>query len=136
MPEQDTPDALLLESNVAILSTVGPKNRPHAVPIWFLYEDGTIVMTAGARSQKVRNIARNAEVALTVDRRSLPYYAVMVQGPAEIGPPPSDDLRRRIAVRYLGEELGQRYTSMGTSEGTVTILVRPAKIMEYKGRAR
>lgn len=136
MPDQDTPDALLLEPNVAILSTVGSKGRPHAVPIWYLYEDGTIVMTAGARSQKVRNIARNAEVALTVDRRALPYYAVMVQGTAEIGPPPSDDLRRRIAVRYLGEDLGQRYTSAGTSEGAVTILVRPRKIMEYKGRAR
>jgi PPOX class probable F420-dependent enzyme len=135
MPEQDTPDAFLLESNIAILSTVGPKSRPHAVPIWFIYEDGTLIMSAGARSQKVRNITRNAEGALTIDRRSQPYYAVMVQGTAEIGPPPSDDLRRRIAVRYLGEELGQRYTSMGTGEGTVTIVVRPRKIMEYKGRA-
>jgi PPOX class probable F420-dependent enzyme len=135
MPEQDTPEALLQETNIAILSTVGLKDRPHAVPIWFVYEDGTLIMTAGTRSQKVRNITRNAEVALTIDRRSLPYYAVMVQGTAEIGPPPSDDLRRRIAVRYLGEELGQRYTSMGTGEGTVTILVRPRKIMEYKGRA-
>ena len=136
MPDQDTPEARLQETNVAILSTVGPKDRPHAVPIWFLYEDGTLIMTAGARSQKVRNITRNAEVALTVDRRSLPYYAVMVQGTAEIGPPPTDALRRRIAVRYLGEELGVRYTSSGTSEGAVTILVRPRKIMEYKGRAR
>ena len=90
---------------VAWLGTIGRDGYPHAVPIWFLYEDGTLIMTAGARSQKVRNITRNAEVALTVDRRSLPYYAVMVQGTAEIGPPPSDDLRRRIAVRYLGEDL-------------------------------
>jgi PPOX class probable F420-dependent enzyme len=136
MTTQDTPQVFLQEPNVAILSTIGPESRPHAVPIWFVYEEGVIVMTAGAGSQKVRNIARNPDVALTVDRRSLPYYAVMIQGTAEIGPQPSEDLRRRLAVRYLGEELGQRYVSTGTGEGTVTIRVRPRKIMEYTGRAR
>ena len=136
MVDQDTPEMFLQEPNVAILSTIGPESRPHAVPIWFVYEDGVIVMTAGAGSQKVRNITRNPDVALTVDRRSLPYYAVMIQGTAEIGPAPSEDLRRRLAVRYLGEELGQRYISTGTGEGTVTIHVRPRKIMEYKSPAR
>jgi PPOX class probable F420-dependent enzyme len=133
---QDTPQALLNEPSIAVLSTVGPGNRPHAAPIWFAYEDGEIVIITGARSQKARNIARNPEVAVTVDRRSPPYYAVMIQGTAEIGPRPSDDLRRRIAVRYLGEELGQRYLAMGTGEGSVTVRVRPRKIAEYKSPGR
>jgi PPOX class probable F420-dependent enzyme len=130
--EQDTPQAFLQEPNIAILSTVGPGGRPHATPIWFIYEDGEVVLMVDERSQKARNIARNAEVALTVDRRAVPYYAVMIQGAAEIGPRPSDDLRLRIAVRYLGEELGRGYTSMNTGEGVVTVRVRPRKIMEYK----
>jgi PPOX class probable F420-dependent enzyme len=136
MPQRDTPETFLREANIAILSTVGPGGGPHAAPIWFDYEDGEIVMITGARSQKARNIERNPEVALTVDHRSPPYYAVMVQGTAELGPRPSDELRRCIAVRYLGEELGQRYTSMGTGEGTVTIRLRPRKIMEYKSPGR
>lgn len=136
MADQDTPQVFLQEPNVAILSTIGPESRPHAVPIWFVYDKGEIVMTAGAGSQKVRNITRNPDVALTVDRRVLPYYAVMIQGVAEVGPPPSEELRGRLAVRYLGEELGQRYVSTGTGEGTVTIRVRPRKVMEYKSPAR
>lgn len=136
MAEHDTALAFLEQANIAILSTVGPGNQPHAVPIWYAYEDGAIVMMAGARSQKVRNIERNAEVALTVDQRTPPYYAAMVQGSAEIGPQPSDDLRLRIAVRYLGEDLGRQYTARGSGEGVVTIRLHPRKIMEYNSPSR
>ena len=135
MVNRDTPETFLREAEIGVLSTVGPDGRPHAAPIWFLYEDGAIVMITGARSRKARNIARNPEVALTVDRRSLPYYAVMVRGVAEIGPRPADDLRLRMAVRYLGEDLGRRYHDAGTGEGTVTIRVQPRSIVEYRGRS-
>ena len=40
-------------------------------------------------SQKHRNIERCQDVTLVIDRRDLPYYAVMVQGRAEIGSAPS-----------------------------------------------
>ena len=134
MAERDTPERFLHERNIAVLATVGHEGRPHALPIWYLYEDGVIIMLAGERSQKRRNIERNPEVALTVDRREPPYYALMVQGTAEIGPPPSDDLRLRIATRYLGEDLGRQYTARGSAAGTVTIRMRPRRLIEYHGR--
>jgi PPOX class probable F420-dependent enzyme len=135
MPEQDTPERFLSEPHIAVLSTVDREGRPHVLPIWYLYEDGEIIMLAGARSQKRRNIERNPEVALTVDRRSVPYYAVMARGTAAIGPPPDDDLRLRIAVRYLGEELGRQYTARGSAQGTITIRMRPRRLIEYRGQA-
>ena len=49
-------------------------------------------------------------MTLVVDDRRVPYYAVMVQGTAEIGPRLSDEARLRMAIRYLGEEWARAYT--------------------------
>ena len=76
----------LEDNNVAILSTTGPGNRAHAMPVWYVYEGGQIIMGAGANSQKRRNIDRNGQATLVIDRREPPYHALMVQGRAEIGP--------------------------------------------------
>ena len=43
------PEEFLAEANVAILATVDRKGRPHAAPIWYLYEDGALVMSTGHR---------------------------------------------------------------------------------------
>ncbi len=127
-------EAFLKEPNVAVLATVGPAGA-HAVPIWYLYERGVFLMSTGRGSQKHRNIEANPEVTLVVDRRTLPYYAVMVQGRAEIGPQPSDEQRLRMYVRYLGEEMGRGYVSRGSGEDSVSIRLTPRKFIEYHGRA-
>ena len=127
-------EAFLKEANVAVLATVDAKGRAHAAPIWYLYDDGVFIMSTGRGSQKHRNIEANPDVTLVVDRRTLPYYAAMAQGRAEIVPGFSDEDRRRLAVRYLGEELAKAY--LATSAGdSVTIRLRPRKVIEFNGRA-
>ncbi len=127
-------EAFLNEPNVAVLATVDAKSRAHAAPIWYLYDDGVFIMSTGRGSQKHRNVEANPDVTLVVDRRTLPYYAAMAQGRAEIVPGFSDDDRRRLAVRYLGEELAKAY--LATSAGdSVTIRLRPRKVIEFNGRA-
>src|SRR3972149_6876042 len=101
-------EEFLKQANVAILATVGPAGA-HAVPIWYLYEDGVFLMSTGRGSQKHRALERNPNVTLVVDRRSLPYYAVMVRGRAEIGPALDVATRRRIAGRYLNDEQLEAY---------------------------
>ncbi len=128
-------EEFLKEPNVAVLATVGPGGRAHAAPIWYLYEDGEFIMSTGRGSQKHRNVEAHPEVTLVVDRRSLPYYAVMAQGKAEIGPRLSDEERRRMAVRYLGEELARAYIARVSGEDSVTIRLRPRKLIEFHGRA-
>jgi PPOX class probable F420-dependent enzyme len=128
-------DTFLKEPNVAILATVDRLGRPHAVPIWYLYEDGDLILSTGRGSQKHRNIEANPDVTLVVDRRAVPYYAVMVHGRAEIGPPISHEDRLRLAVRYLGEELGRRYVASVDAGDSVSIRIRPRRVVEYSGRA-
>ncbi|MEE8347765.1 MAG: TIGR03618 family F420-dependent PPOX class oxidoreductase [Dehalococcoidia bacterium] len=135
MSEPEQREEFLKQSNVAVLATVGPGDRAHAAPIWYLYEDGVFIMATGRGSQKHRNVEAHPEVTLVIDRRSLPYYAVMVRGTAEIGPRLPDEARIRMAVRYLGEELGRAYVASVSAEDSVTIRLRPRKLIEYHGRA-
>jgi len=127
-------EEFLKQANIAILATVGPAGA-HAAPIWYLYEDGVFLMSTGRGSQKHRDLERNPNVTLVVDRRTLPYYAVMVRGRAEIGPQPPDEERLRMYVRYLGEEMGRGYVSRGSGEDSVSIRLTPRKFIEYHGRA-
>ena len=135
MQETVDKETFLSEPNVAILATTGPGKRAHAVPVWYLYEEGRFIMSAGASSQKVRNIERQGEASLVVDRRDVPYYAVMVRGATEIGGPISEELRLRLAVRYLGDDMGRAYAAQRTGSDSVTIYLQPVSVIEYVGEA-
>ena len=128
-------EQFLGEPNVAVLATVDRLGRAHAAPIWYLYEEGAFIISTGRGSQKHRNVEANANVTLVVDRRTLPYYAVMAHGSAEIGPALSPEERLRLAARYLGDELARRYVERTTSEDSISIRIRPRKVIEYHGRA-
>jgi len=128
-------DVFVSEPHVAVLATVDRRGRPHAAPVWYLYHDGTFVVSTGRGSQKHRNVESNPEITLVIDRRTLPYYAVMALGRAEIGEPLTDEERRELAVRYLGEDLGSRYVERTAGQDAVTIRLKPRKVIEYHGRA-
>ncbi len=123
------------EANVAVLASVDGKGRPHATPIWYLFEDGEFVLSVGRGGQKHRNLERNPEATLVIDSRVVPYYALMVSGTMEIGPPISDAQRLAIATRYLGEDLGKRYVEFTKGEDSVGLRLKPRKVMEFSGRA-
>lgn len=133
MSKQENREEFLKQPNIAVLATVDRKGHAHAAPIWYLYEDGVFFMVTGRGSQKHRNVERNPEVTLVIDKRTRPYYAVMVQGTAEVGPPLSQEARIRWAVCYLGEKEGRAYIAGNSGEGAVTIRLRPRKFIEYGG---
>jgi len=128
-------EAFLQEANVAVLATVDGRSRAHAAPIWYLYDDGVFLMSTGRGSQKHRNVERHPEVTLVVDDRTVPYYAVMAQGAAEIGPGLDVATRRRIAGRYLTEAQLEAYMARASDGESVSIRLRPRKFVEFRGRA-
>ena len=132
MTEQFDREKLFSGPNVAILATVDSKNRPHAMPIWYIYEDEKFVMTAGKNSQKVKNIQRTCNATIVLDRREPTYQAVMIRGRAEIGPTPDSEWLLRLAIRYLGEEQGKTYFQ-GLGDDIVAIIIYPDDVIEYLG---
>lgn len=88
---------LLRAGGSMTLSTHGPRGFPHAVAMFYaLDDDGAIRMASYENSQKVRNIEREAKVALLVERGDA--YAelrgVMIEGIAEL----SKDLDATVAT--------------------------------------
>ena len=127
----DKRETFLRQANVAVLGTVDARGRPHAAPVWYLYDNGVFRISTGDGSQKHRNILANPNISLVIDQRALPYYAVMVQGTADIGPAFSDEDSLRLAVRYLGENLGARYAERTDAEASVSLTIRPRKVIVY-----
>ena len=59
---------LLDEERVVIATTIGPRGWPHSMPLWFVVrDDGDIWAWTFAKSQKVKNLERDARCTLLVE---------------------------------------------------------------------
>lgn len=56
----------LQKERLAGFATVDGKGRPHIVPVFFTYEEGKVYVQTDRKSVKVRNLARNSNVAVAV----------------------------------------------------------------------
>jgi PPOX class probable F420-dependent enzyme len=104
--------ALLDESHTVTCATIGRDGRPHLMPLWYVVRAGRLWSWTYAKSQKVRNLERDARCTLQVEAGT--EYAqlrgVMFDCDAVIH-------RDVEAVAALGMELGERYGVPG--EGMV-----------------
>jgi PPOX class probable F420-dependent enzyme len=64
-------DAELLEllegERVAIVTSLGPRGWPHSMPMWFVPREGEIWIWTYAKSQKVRNLERDARATVLIE---------------------------------------------------------------------
>lgn len=134
MSDFPDPSEFLSQENIGVLATASLRGRPHASPVWYAYEDDVITISTTADTQKVRDIRSNPHVTLVVDRRSVPYYAVIVRGVAKLGPRIAPDVLLRLAIRHYGGDVGREYAASerAAAENEVTIQIRPSRIIESK----
>ncbi|MGH7666252.1 MAG: PPOX class F420-dependent oxidoreductase [Candidatus Dormibacteria bacterium] len=102
-----TPVRQFLDSpNMATLATLGADGAPQATVVWFLLEEGGVLVNTRAGRSKVRNLAGDGRVALAVFDRDDPYRSVQVRGRARElcrGSAASDDIHR-LSRRYTGHD--------------------------------
>ena len=120
----DEIDRLLRAPEVGVLATADTEGKPEGTPIWFEWDGARIQLLVHRASRKARNIRLNPHVSLTVDTRKAPYKGVVLRGIAALsGPDPA--LRRRLAVRYLGEDVARSYlgrTAMLDAEDALVMI--------------
>jgi len=86
---------------------------PRVVPIWFHWNDEQIVLAGPPTAPKMKVLAQNSQVALTIDDKDWPYKILLVRGTVQVemvkGMVPE---YAASAKRYLGEEGSKGFLEM------------------------
>jgi PPOX class probable F420-dependent enzyme len=95
--------AFLDEQRVVTCATLGRDGWPHLMPLWYVVRDGEVWAWTYAKSQKVRNLERDARCTLQVETGDSydQLRGVMIKAEAVI---------HREHVLELGVEIFERYT--------------------------
>lgn len=119
---------------LADLATVKPDGSPHVAPVWFQYSDGRVQIVAQTSSVKIRNIKHDPRVSISVAIHDRPYSYVLISGTAVLSKEGIPELTRALAVRYQGEEEGNRYADRVLAESDFYLItITPDKILSWNG---
>lgn len=102
-------EAFLSEPNLARLATISKNGHPHVVPVWFLWEDGAVWISAYRSTRKAKHLLMDKRCALVVDVKKAEHgvTGVLFEGEVEIFETSQPDIRgriERIYLKYLGQE--------------------------------
>jgi hypothetical protein len=130
---QDPVSKELLQSKIpARLAYIWTDGTPRVVPIWFHWDGKEFVLGTPPKAPKLKALARNAKVALTIDDNNFPHKVLLVRGTARLetvkGIVPEYAL---AAERYFGREQGQAWVNQ--LRATTPAMVRVAITPEWVG---
>jgi len=97
----------LREEKLGWLTTVRSDGTPVPVPVWFLWDgDGSFLIYSRPDTAKLRNIARNPHVSLSLDGDGQGGDIVVVLGEARVdqGGPPADRVPEYLEKYMWGLE--------------------------------
>ncbi len=119
----------LLQSKIpARLAYVWTDGSPRVIPIWFHWNGREVVMGTPPKAPKLKALAKNPQVSLTIDDNSFPHKVLLVRGTTRLenvqGIVPE---YAAAAERYFGAEQGQRWVQQlrGMVSNMVRITIKP-----------
>ena len=109
--------AFLESERVVVCATNGRDGFPHLMPLWYVVRDGEVWAWTFAKSQKVRNLERDARATIQVEAGDTydQLRGVMLKCDVEL-------IRDTPRVAELGREIFERYG--GVEPGALTDDVR------------
>lgn len=126
----DQREAFLADLHVGVLAIERDGKGPLALPIWYAYADGDVLISMAADSAKTRLLRRAGRATMTVQDERPPYRYVSIEGPVSIEA--YDDVDgydiETVAKRYLGDEIGAQYASANPpGDSTVVARITPER---------
>ncbi len=120
----------LLQSKIpARLAYVWMDGTPRVVPIWFHWDGREFVMGTPPKAPKLKALAKNPKVSLTIDDNNFPHKVLLVRGTAKLQPVNGVVPEYALAAeRYFGEQQGKAWvTQLGSmvQGGMVRIAITP-----------
>jgi PPOX class probable F420-dependent enzyme len=129
-------DTFLQGVHLARVATVRPDGRPHVVPVWYLWLDGTFYFETGRTAVKANNLRANPQLAVTVDvsEGGLRLRHVILEGQVTLIEERSQvqPLTERIYSRYVGIEGLQTPAVQKMLNGDIIIVqLKPARFVTW-----
>jgi len=119
----------LLGSTIpARLAYIAVDGSPRVVPIWFHWDGNEIVMGTPSKAPKLRALAKNPKVAITIDDNSFPHKVLLIRGTARLEPVDGVVPEYAMAAeRYFGPEQGKGWVAQLRTmvSSMVRISIRP-----------
>ena len=130
----------MLHSKIpARLAYVWTDGTPRVVPIWFHWNGREIVMATPPKAPKLKALAKNPKVALTIDDTTFPNKVLMIRGTTRLenvdGITPE---YAACAERYFDHEMAQKWLSqlrgMISSQVRITITPEWVGLLDFQTR--
>lgn len=130
---QDPASQELLKSKIpARLAYVWTDGTPRVVPIWFHWNGKDIVMASPLKAPKLKALAKNPKVSLTIDEDTFPHKVLLIRGTARLET--VDGIVPEYAAaadRYFDPAMAKAWLSQ--LSGLVTSMVRITITPEWVG---
>ncbi len=131
--DRELQDFLSSGAHIMKLATLTSEGWPYVVPVWYDY-DGEAFMVAGrGKAAWVANIRGDSRVSVCIDTTDAPYTRVIIEASAEITDPEWLPISPDRAIRYLGEEAGQRYFDEMRHVPRALVRIVPRKTTTWGG---
>jgi len=119
----------LLQSTIpARLAYVWTDGTPRVIPIWFHWNGRDFVLGTPSKAPKLKALAKNSKVALTIDDDTFPHKVLLVRGTARLEPMRGIVPEYALAAtRYFGDQQGKDWVMQLASmiQDMVRITVTP-----------
>ncbi len=120
----------LSQGHLARIATVKRDGSPHVTPVWFLWENGELIIVTYRSSLKIKNIKRDNRVSIVIDT-SYPGKGVILEGEARLSGDKVEEITRKISAKYVKPEELDDYVKSVLKTPMVVIRVNPKKILTW-----
>ena len=134
LPAMDKEELLSFfgETTFARLGTLNEDGTIHIAPIFFIYQDGQILMATQEPSRKIRNIKRDNRVTVLIDTTDVPFKGALIYGTAELDYEDVIEKRVSIFTRRLSSEDGKTYAKRLSGKWPCVIIrITPENIASF-----
>jgi hypothetical protein len=123
----------LLQSNIpARLAYIAVDGTPRVIPIWFHWNGSDFVMGTPPKAPKLKALAKNPRVSLTIDDNTFPHKVLLIRGTARLEPVKGIVPEYATAAeRYFGPEQGKAW--VGQLSQMVSSMVRVTVTPDWVG---
>ena len=123
---------LLVSKIPARLAYVWTDGTPRVVPIWFHWNGHDIVMASPPKAPKLKALAKNPKVAITIDNNEFPHKVLSIRGTVRLEPVQGIVPEyEAAAARYFDPKLAEGW--MKQLRGIVSEMVRITLSPEWVG---